>query len=96
MFTNDIISYLKKPFTEFCNIGHVKNKVYGRIDHQHEMSKINTIFDMNVGFTNPFRIVSCQQAHQLVNISNNWEKLTKYKYNNHSNQNFCLLANSAT
>ena len=81
------ISYLYKAFLESIDVDHVKDEVDGGVDGKHEMSNIDQIFNMYVGWTSS----SVWSRHpngtnELIDIGNNGKTLTKYKHRNHSFQ----------
>ena len=83
--------YLCKFFSEFSNVRHVENEVYGRVYYEHKVTKRYTQLYRCIKLANSIDIVSSQCTHQLIQISYNWEKLTKYKYDSHSKKNSQLL-----
>ena len=83
--------YLCKFLSELNNVRHVENEVYGRIYYQHQVTKRYTQLYRCIKLANSIDSVSSQCTHQLIQISYNREKLTKYKYDSHSQKNSHLL-----
>ena len=72
---------------ESIDVDHVKDEVDGGVNGKHEMSNIDQIFNMYVGWTSS----SVWSRHpngtnELIDIGNNGKTLTKYKHRNHSFQ----------